>query len=58
MTKEVEEALGKVTYTQPTAEAFEEEVQVTTAETQTISTDGSTSTGGMTDKSSGGWSKY
>mmetsp|Transcript_9032 Transcript_9032/g.22614 ORF Transcript_9032/g.22614 Transcript_9032/m.22614 type:complete len:132 (+) Transcript_9032:48-443(+) len=36
ITKEVEELLGKVTYTQPTSELFEEEVQVTTQETQQV----------------------
>jgi len=51
ITAEVEEKLGKVTYTKPTAELFEEKVTITTTETvkntNTISRDGSS-----------GWSKY
>lgn len=34
ITSEIEEKLGKVTYTQPTSEMFEEEIKLTTTETQ------------------------
>jgi len=40
VTKEVEELLGKVTYTKPTAEAFEEEITIATQETQNVNADG------------------
>ena len=41
MTKEVEKLLGKVVYTTPTSERFEEKVTVTTTVTETQGASGS-----------------
>lgn len=60
VTAEVEKVLGKVTYTQPTAEQFEEPVTVTTTEQVKDTTNGGGSNWGQSGggSSGSGWSKY
>jgi hypothetical protein len=49
VTAKVEEKLGKVSYTEPTAERFEEEIKVTTKEDNKVQ---------QSIGESGPWSKY
>ena len=54
ITKEIEEKLGKVTYTQPTSEMFEEEITLTTKDVQK----NTLSPGGSSPNSGNKWTQF
>ena len=54
ITKEIEEKLGKVTYTQPTSEMFEEEITLTTKDVQK----NTLSPGGNSPNSGNKWTQF